>query len=90
LEIPPINISACGNIVSPCSRYTKRFLPVEANNQIFFAQDGRFGRSGIVEIFNNLGVASAGTAISISNAYGFSEVTNAEKLIATNKGWVIQ
>jgi hypothetical protein len=90
LAIPPIDISACGNISNPCSKYTKRFLPINANNQIFFANDCRFGRSGIVEIFNNLGVATAGTAISISNAYGFSEVTNAEKLIATNKGWVIQ
>jgi hypothetical protein len=89
--VPPINISACNTLFGVCSKYTKRFLPVGAKNSLTFDSTGyeRFGRTGIVEIFNNLGTANPGSYIKVSTAYGFSELTNNDKLIATNKGWTI-
>jgi hypothetical protein len=49
----------------------------------------RFTRSTLIEIMTNLGLANAGAKLRISGCIGFSELTNGDKAIATNKGWTI-
>jgi hypothetical protein len=90
LSVPPLNISACGPMTSPCNAYTRRFRPFGAISRIYFPAGVKFGRTELVEIMNNLGNTTAGTTLKISEAYGFPELTDAEKLIATNKGWAIE
>ena len=48
----------------------------------------KLGKDALVEIFNNLGIATAKT-ITITGNPGASLLTAADRLIATNKGWTI-
>lgn len=53
----------------------------------FSLEDCNFSREGLVQVFEDLGVASA--TITVSNNQGASELTAADLLIATDKGWTV-
>jgi hypothetical protein len=48
----------------------------------------QFSRNAIIAIFNGLDTISAKT-INISNNYGAADLTQADRDIAINKGWII-
>jgi len=50
----------------------------------------KLGRAAIVDIFTNLGTANSGAYISIFGTHGAADLTDEDRLIATNKGWEIQ
>jgi hypothetical protein len=49
----------------------------------------KFSRTGLVTIFTNLGTADSGAIITITGNHGVVDLTAADRLIATNKGWTI-
>jgi hypothetical protein len=46
-------------------------------------------RNAIVDIFNGLGTAAGVQTVTVSATPGFTSLTAADRLIATNKGWTI-
>ena len=54
-------------------------------------QNSKLDRDAIVDIFNNLGTSSpAGQIVNVVGTPGASDLTAADELIATTKGWTVQ
>jgi hypothetical protein len=54
----------------------------------FTLEDCNFSREGLVQVFNDLGTVASGT-ITVTNNPGVPDLTAADLLIATNKGWTV-
>jgi hypothetical protein len=73
----------------------KRFLPT-GMTRTFTIGDGTLptapnslGRQELVDVFNNLGTAFSEATLTIKGSVGVGDLTNDDKLIATNKGWTL-
>ncbi len=49
----------------------------------------KLSRNAIVNIFSGLGTASGAAAITVSNNFGFADLTTGDKNIASGKGWIV-
>jgi hypothetical protein len=74
----------------------KRFLPTGmtrtftiGDGTVSAAYPNSLGRQELVEVFNNLGTANSGATLTIKGSVGVGDLTNNDKLIATNKGWTL-
>jgi hypothetical protein len=102
LEFPALDLrfaSRAGTVDSYdffCDFQTRGFKAYEMKNTMEFIGETyedplnqRFTRATLIEIMTNLGLANAGAKLRISGCIGFNNLTNDDKAIATNKGWVI-
>lgn len=87
--VPNMNVAKCTNFASMFSGCPSLSVGKMAGTINNISYSGcKLSREEIVDIFNGLGIV-AGKHITISNNWGLSSLTAADRLIATNKGWVI-
>jgi hypothetical protein len=91
LTIPNLDMSLTPSISGDfLSRGLRRFLPTGMKNSFAFPTSTNLGRTELIEVFNNLGSANSGATLNISKCLGKNDLTDADKLIATNKGWTLR
>jgi hypothetical protein len=94
VSIPPIGTSSFGNTIA---NNTNIFLNCPSLSSGYIQgftishsyANCKFSRTGLVAIFTNLGTADSGAIITITGNHGVVDLTAADRLIATNKGWTI-
>ena len=103
LEVPPMDLSfseATGTFETAnfsFDYHTSKFKAFGMKNTLVFngydvfpvGNNQRFSRTTLIELMTNLGLANAGAKLRISGCIGFNSLTNSDKAIATNKGWII-
>ena len=67
--------------------YSLSWLRITGLTVSFTLEDCNFSREGLVQVFNDLGIASA--TITITNNPGVPNLTPADIAIATGKGWTV-
>lgn len=88
--IPRLNVSASTTyttMFSNCYSLSSGSLQnARANLTIY----GKFGRQGLINMFNDLGtVATSASTVTITGNFGASDLTAADRAIASGKGWII-
>ncbi len=89
-EMPALDMSAATTLTSMfegCKSLTRSRITgaTKAISYIYC----RLSRTEILEVFNNLGTAVAGTVITLTGNPDAAALTADDRLIATNKGWTI-
>lgn len=69
------------------NNYSLSWLRVVGITVSFSIAECNFSREGLVQVFNDLGTATA--TITVSSNPGTADLTAADLLIATNKGWTV-
>jgi surface protein len=93
VSIPPIGAAAGSsaidniNIFSACPSLSSGYIQGFTTSHSY--ANCKFSRTGLVAIFTNLGTADSGAIITITGNHGVADLTAADRLIATNKGWTI-
>lgn len=88
-NVPALNFTVSTNmstIFSTCPSLAK--ISIQNIGTTFSVDSCGLSQSALVEIFNNLKTIASKT-ITITNNWGASLLTAAERAIATNKGWTI-
>ena len=65
------------------------FNATGARQSISFAASPKLAYPQLQAILANLGTAVAGSIVNISGTYGQPSITAADRLVATNKGWIV-
>ena len=81
-------VTSFGNFADSCRSLNR--IEMAFNQSVNLAQC-QLSQTALVEVFNNLvdRTATTSATITINNNWGASALTAAERLIATNKNWVI-
>ena len=95
MAIPQLNTSAVknmGNMFNSCPSLTSIAFDNTVTGWAGYAvslQDCSLGHAAIVAFFNSLPTITSAKAITLTGNPGVSELTDAEKAIATGKGWTL-
>lgn len=84
-----INAASITQTQSISNAYNLRKLIMRGMRYGVNASYNKMDRSALVEFFKSLGMAVSGATLSISNGLGFSDLTDSDKKIATDKGFTI-
>lgn len=87
-EYPEINLSLVPSSFT-FGAFIRRIKAFGGKASVSFASGSVIGRAQLVEFFTNLGTANAGATINITNCFGTSSLSAADRLIATNKGFTL-
>ena len=93
-EVPAIDMSNVPSLgtSSPFPSKVRRVRAYGMKNTFQFSttiNSVTLGRTELVELFTNLGTANSGATLNIKGCIGVNDLTDNDKLIATNKGWTL-
>ena len=90
ISVPSFNTAAVTSISTPFTGCTSLASAALSGIKISHTfASCKLGRTALVDIFTNLGTANSGAIITITGNHGVVDLTAADRLIATNKGWTI-